>query len=217
MWTRTAAEMTITLYIIRHGATKSNKRHAYLGNTNEPLSNEGGEQIIYYNEAGRYPKEKDNPLIFSSPMLRCLQTKDILYPDTRAILLPEWKEIDFGRFEGKNYQDLNGDPDYQRWIDSGGVTAFPGGESRDEFVKRSMAGLEWCIECMEDYKQKGAVCVVHGGTIMAIMSSLTGGDYYDYQVKNGQGYEIELSIKNNNVQLEKLTPIAMEEAEEKDK
>lgn len=217
MWTRTAAEMTITLYIIRHGATKSNKRHAYLGNTNEPLSNEGGEQIIFYNEAGRYPKEKDNLRIFSSPMLRCLQTKDILYPDTRAILLPEWKEIDFGRFEEKNYQDLNGDPDYQRWIDSGGVTAFPGGESRDEFVKRSMAGLEWCIECMEDYKQKSAVCIVHGGTIMAIMSSLTGGDYYDYQVKNGQGYEIELSIKNNNVKLEKLTPIAMEEAEEKDK
>ena len=217
MWTGTAAEMTITLYLIRHGATKSNKRHAYLGNTNEPLSNEGGEQIIFYNEAGRYRKEKDNLLIFSSPMLRCLQTKDILYPDTRAILLPEWKEIDFGRFEGKNYQDLNGDPDYQRWIDSGGVTAFPGGESRDEFVKRSMAGLEWCIECMEDYKQKSAVCIVHGGTIMAIMSSLTGGDYYDYQVKNGQGYEIELSIKNNNVQLEKMTPIAMEEAEEKDK
>lgn len=217
MWTRTAVEMTITLYIIRHGATKSNKRHAYLGNTNEPLSNEGGEQIIFYNEAGKYPKEKDNLLILSSPMLRCLQTKDILYPDTRAILLPEWKEIDFGRFEGKNYQDLNGDPDYQRWIDSGGVTAFPGGESRDEFVKRSMAGLEWCIECMEDYKQKSAVCIVHGGTIMAIMSSLTGGDYYDYQVKNGQGYEIELSIKNNNVKLEKLTPIAMEEAEEKDK
>lgn len=217
MWTRTAAEMTITLYIIRHGATKSNKRHAYLGNTNEPLSNEGGEQIIFYNEAGRYPEEKDNLLIFSSPMLRCLQTKDILYPDTRAILLPEWKEIDFGRFEGKNYQDLNGDPDYQRWIDSGGVTAFPGGESRDEFVKRSISGLEWCIACMEDYKQKSAVCIVHGGTIMAIMSSLTGGDYYDYQVKNGQGYEIELSIKDNNVQLEKLTPIAMEEAEEKDK
>ena len=47
MWTRTAAEMTITLYIIRHGATKSNKRHAYLGNTNEPLSNEGGEQISF--------------------------------------------------------------------------------------------------------------------------------------------------------------------------
>jgi len=180
--------MTIPLYIIRHGATKSNKRHAYLGNTNEPLSNEGGEQIIFYNEAGRYPKEKDNLLIFSSPMLRCLQTKDILYPDTRAILLPEWKEIDFGRFEGKNYQDLNGDPDYQRWIDSGGVTAFPGGESRDEFVKRSMAGLEWCIECMEDYKQKSAVCIVHGGTIMAIMSSLTGGGYYDYQGKKGQGY-----------------------------
>lgn len=199
------------------GPRSPNKRHAYLGNTNEPLSNEGGEQIIFYKKLEDIPKEKDNLLIFSSPMLRAFRQRIFCIPDTRAILLPEWKEIDFGRFEGKNYQDLNGDPDYQRWIDSGGVTAFPGGESRDEFVKRSMAGLEWCIECMEDYKQKSAVCIVHGGTIMAIMSSLTGGDYYDYQVKNGQGYEIELSIKNNNVQLEKLTPIAMEEAEEKDK
>ena len=38
---------------------------------------------------------------------------------------------------------------------------------------------------------------------MAIMSSLTGGDYYDYQVKNGQGYEIELSIKNNKCAVRK--------------
>ena len=110
--------MTITLYIIRHGATKSNKRHAYLGNTNEPLSNEGGEQIIFYNEAGRYPKEKDNLLIFSRPMLRCLQTKDILYPDTRAILLPEWKEIDFGRFEGCLLYTSAARQPYGEWLDS---------------------------------------------------------------------------------------------------
>ena len=155
---------------------------------------------------------KEESRLFFIMKLEDIQKKKIIF-----LFSQDWREMDFGDFEGKNYQDLNGDPDYQRWIDSGGVTAFPGGESRDEFVKRSMAGLEFCIECMKDYKQKSAVCIVHGGTIMAIMSSLTGGDYYDYQVKNGQGYEIELSIKNNKVQLEKLTPIAMEEAEEKDK
>ena len=208
------SENQIELIMIRHGATKANEEHRYLGNTDESLSVQGITILQKEKNNGTYPMIDK---LFTSPMKRCMQTVEILYPDIQPVIVPDWREMDFGDFEGKNYQDLNGDPDYQRWIDSGGVTAFPGGESRDEFVKRSMAGLEWCIECMEDYKQKSAVCIVHGGTIMAIMSSLTGGDYYDYQVKNGQGYEIELSIKNNNVQLEKLTPIAMEEAEEKDK
>ena len=68
MWTRTAAEMTITLYIIRHGATKSNKRHAYLGNTNEPLSNEGGEQIIFIINLEDIQKKK---IIFLFSQVQC--------------------------------------------------------------------------------------------------------------------------------------------------
>ena len=210
MWTGTAAEMTITLYIIRHGATKSNKRHAYLGNTNEPLSNEGGEQIIFYNEAGRYPKEKDNLLIFSSPMLRCLQTKDILYPDTRAILLPEWKEIDFGRFEGKNYQDLQEDPRYQKWIDSNGTLPFPNGESRENFIKRSKQGLyAMCKELSKtvrsaDMKHVVIGMIVHGGTIMALLSSFYGGEYFDHQTANGKGYGCKLCCDGEHIHFEDL-------------
>ena len=30
--------------------------------------------------------------------------------------------------------------------------------------------------------------VVHGGTIMALLSHFTGGEYFDYQAKCGQGY-----------------------------
>lgn len=211
MRTGTTTEMTITLYLIRHGATASNKRHAYLGRTNEPLSNEGGAQILFYKKAGIYPDLCNDFLTFSSPLIRCLQTKDLLYPDNLAILVPEWMEMDFGRFEGKNYQDLNGDPDYQRWIDSNGMIAFPEGESRAEFIARSMAGLKWCIDCMEEKMQTSAVCIVHGGTIMAILSSLTGGDYYDYQVKNGQGYKLVLSLnKDRSVKGMHLTPLTQE-------
>ena len=106
------------------GATKSNKASRLSWKYKRAIINEGRRADYFYNKAGRYPKEKDNHSYFLKSNASMLQTKDILYPDTRAILLPEWKEIDFGRFEGKNYQDLNGDPDYQRWIDSGGVTAF---------------------------------------------------------------------------------------------
>lgn len=30
--------------------------------------------------------------------------------------------------------------------------------------------------------------IVHGGTIMALLSKYCGGDYYDYHVGNGRGY-----------------------------
>lgn len=52
--------------------------------------------------------------------------------------------MDFGAFEGHNYQELAGDPAYQRWIDSGGTLPFPEGESREEFIRRNVAGYEKC-------------------------------------------------------------------------
>lgn len=211
MRTESTTEMTITLYLIRHGATASNKRHAYLGQTNEPLSNEGSAQILSYKDAGIYPVKQRDMLIFSSPLCRCIQTKNLLYQDSSAILIPEWMEMNFGRFEGKNYQDLNGNPDYQRWIDSGGTIAFPEGESRAEFIARSLAGFEWCIKYIKEKSQTKAACIVHGGTIMAILSSLTGSDYYDYQVKNGQGYKLVLILgKNNSVQVMHIAPLVQE-------
>ncbi len=67
------------------------------------------------------------PYVFVSPMLRCRQTAEILFPQIPQIEIDPWREMDFGEFEGKNYAQLNGDPRYQAWIDSGGTLAFPGG------------------------------------------------------------------------------------------
>lgn len=207
MWTGSETEMTITLYLIRHGATPSNKRHAYLGKTDEALSDEGRKQILSYKGEGVYPSISNDLLVMSGPMLRCIQTRKLIYPDCKEFVIPEWTEIDFGRFEGKNYQELNGDPDYQSWIDSGGLLAFPGGESRKTFIKRSLEGFARCLEQLINHKKERAACVVHGGTIMAVVSSLTGGDYYDYQVKNGQGYQLVLVVKDGNVQIKKVAAL----------
>ena len=56
--------------------------------------------------------------------------------------IPEFAECRFGEFEYKNYAELNGNSDYQRYIDSGGTTAFPGGETKSEFTDRVMRGFE---------------------------------------------------------------------------
>ena len=112
---------------------------------------------------------------------------------SEIIEIPEWTEIDFGDFEGKNYQELNGNADYQRWIDSGGSIAFPNGESREAFIERSMQGLENMIEYARE-KICQIYAVLHGGNIMAIMYTLLGGQYFDYQVKPAEGYRLLVDV-----------------------
>ena len=87
----------------------------------------------------------------------------------------------------KNYQELSFNQDYQKWIDSNGELPFPNGESKAEFIKRSMRGFRQLLEEVKDStKPLTIAAVVHGGTIMSIASSILGKDYYDYQVRNGE-------------------------------
>ena len=42
---------------------------------------------------------------------------------------------------------------------------------------------------------KRAAAVVHGGTIMALLSSYGTGDYFDYQCPNGEGYFVQVHFR----------------------
>ena len=200
------------IFWIRHGETPSNKEHRYLGGrTDESLSKEGRSFLEREKEAGRYSKAE---LLFSSPMKRCLETGAILYPDQESRKIEAFREMDFGTFEGKNYQELNGNPAYQAWIDSNGTLPFPEGESREDFICRCQEGFFEMLReieglCSKNVGEKGPIgekteiplkiaAVVHGGTIMALFSSFYGGEYFDYQVKNGGGYRCMLRFEKGS-------------------
>ena len=178
MRNRTEDQIEIYLTLIRHGATLSNKEGRYLGKTDEALSPDGIRTLEKSVTDRIYPIAD---VLFSGPMKRCLETAQILYPGQTPICIPEWTEMDFGAFEGYNYQELSGNPAYQRWIDSGGTLPFPEGESREEFIRRSVAGYE--------------KMVYHMKRIMALLGHFLGGEYFDYQVKCGQGYSGRLAFK----------------------
>jgi len=167
--------------LIRHGQTRGNLEHRYIGGrTDEPLCPQGIEKL----KLREYPKVQR---VFVSPMLRCRQTAEILYPDIKPEMIEDFRECDFGAFENKSYQELSGQADYQAWIDSLGERPFPGGESRAQFAKR-------CADAFEELTNQGinedCALIVHGGTIMAIMEryAVSKRSYYDFQVKNGEGY-----------------------------
>ena len=56
------------------------------------------------------------------------------------------------------------------------------------------------------------VTIVHGGTIMAVLSSLTGVEYFDFQVKNGEGYETVLEWIQGRWKITSLTKIGCEDS-----
>ncbi|MCM1049747.1 MAG: histidine phosphatase family protein [Clostridiales bacterium] len=198
-------ENKVTLILIRHGATKANEEHRYLGKTNEPLAEKGREILKSYKAKKLYP---DVDYLFSSPMRRCIDTAKIIYPSLTPIVIPEWEEIDFGRFEYKNYEELKNDAQYQKWIDSQGVLDFPEGERRADFMQRCKSGfIKMCNELNKAAVKDGkkdimAGMVVHGGTIMSIMSLYAGGNYFDYQVLNGRGYVCSMENINGGEMLD---------------
>lgn len=157
------------LILIRHSITAGNQEHRYIGSrTNEPLCTAG--IILAQQKAAELASLFPSPeLVLTSPMRRCIQTAEILFPGAALQDVNGLQECDFGDFEGKNYAELSGNPVYQAWIDSGGTMAFPGGESREAFVERCCTALE---RALQNRQETTIAAVVHGGTIMAVLSAL---------------------------------------------
>ena len=197
---RNRSENQIELYLIRHGATKANREHRYLGRTEEPLSEEGREALKAFQKKGICPDPASLQALFVSPMERCRETAELLFGDCEQHMIPEFREMDFGLFEGKNYQDLRGNAQYQAWIDSNGTLPFPKGESREDFIARCRRGFEEMLRIVtaegisRNEERKNIAAVVHGGTIMAVCSSFTDGEYFDFQIGNGEGYRCKVTV-----------------------
>lgn len=175
----------IKIYLIRHSVTEGNLKRRYIGKTDEPLCRQGIELL----DACEYPKAE---IVFSSPLKRCIQTAEIIYPDKEIHIIQELAECDFGLFENRNYEELSDVPAYQEWVDSNGMLPFPGGESKEAFSMRCLKGFEQALKWCRSEGIRSASLVVHGGTIMSIMEHYAQPplDYYDFQIGNGEGYEL---------------------------
>ncbi|MCM1577800.1 MAG: histidine phosphatase family protein [Ruminococcus sp.] len=172
------------IIFIRHGKTEGNLEKKYIGRTDELLCAKGIGEL----KSRKYP---DCEIVVTSGMKRCIQSAKIIYPEKNPIVIDGLGECDFGDFENKNYIELSDDPRYQKWIDSGGKTAFPNGEDPCDFKKRVISAFEKTAGVLKEYSVISLV--VHGGTIMSVLEkyAVPKKDYYDYRTENGGGYITE--------------------------
>ena len=95
------------IYLLRHGLTEYNAEKRYQGQRDIPLSAAGRAVLC---RADISPKT-----VYITPLCRTRQTAEVLFPGAKLIEIAGLKEMCFGSFEGRNYIEMEHDPDYLAW------------------------------------------------------------------------------------------------------
>ena len=181
------------LYLLRHSLTRANERRLYCGWTDLPLSAAGIRLAkVRALEAPLPPFD----LRVDSGLRRAKETVFYLSNNNTDRSLSDLREMNFGRFEMRGYEELRDDPDYKAWImDETGHVACPGGESRALFCARVLRGGGALLRIPGER----VLAVCHGGVIVTLMKAWFPDEergFYEWQPGPCRGYRVVLDEGN---------------------
>jgi len=172
-----------TIILIRHGQTAYNASHRYVGFSNPPLNEKGQWQIQRL--AGELQNKAVNK-VYSSDLLRAHQSATILF-EQQITKLPAFREMNFGIFEGLNYQEIMSHHSqiYQKWITAPEKVKIPQGESLQEVTCRVNHQLKLLLK---EHTDQTIAIVTHSGPIKIILSAVLKAElndiFWDIEQKN---------------------------------
>lgn len=181
------------LILIRHGTTQGNLEKRFIGTLDVPLAPQGEE--LARQVGPTLPRVEH---IYRSPLMRCRQTAQLLWPGVAMTVIDELRETDFGPFEGKNHEELKDDPLYQAWIGQGdrlNFAAMPVGETAEQVVDRVSIGLEKLVKDADAHGFARVGVVSHGGALMGLLSKYgrPEREYYGWMCPNCGGFRMALN------------------------
>ena len=180
---------TIHIYLIRHGMTEYNAQKKYMGYTDEPVIQE---KLEDYEVLRTILKKETIDTIYSSDLIRCQQTASYLFSEQSFILDRRLREISFGDWEGKTYEQLKHIPAYCNWLSNWETESIPNGEDGMRFRERVMQFLQENILLGDNLGKRFAI-VTHGGVIRHIVSALYDElGYWDVDVEFGKAIVMEI-------------------------
>lgn len=187
-------EYKINISLIRHSTTYANENKLYYGFSDIPLSSKGIEILHNIKRDMVYIPYQ---LFITSGLKRANQTMEILFTDN-YLINEKFKEINFGDFELKSYEDLKNDKSYLHWIEDTQNNEIPNGELKKDFDKRIFLGFEEVYKYALKNEIKNVVIVCHSGVIATIMQKLLpleNKTFYDWAPSYGRGYAIFFNYK----------------------
>lgn len=174
--------------LVRHGKTEYNERRQYCGALDPDLS-DLGRQELERSDAKPFLRDHAPDMVFCSPMKRTLQTAAILLDgkEVPLVAVPELREIDFGDFEGRSYEDMKDDPAYTAWLDTNCEGPIPGGDFPDLFRDDVAVCFESLLETCRTEGVERALVVSHGGVLGTILERFAEPEkhWYEYNFPCG--------------------------------
>ena len=179
------------IHLIRHGRTQANEEGLYVGRTDLPLSPGGLNALLALREKGGYPTAGR---FFTSPLMRCRQTLEVLYPGCRQEVVEGLAECDFGRWEGRSAASLQQDASFRDWI-AGKRAEIPEGEDAAVFQRRVTAAFEELVRELMRAGDTEAVVCTHGGVIMMLMAAyaLPRAPMHEWAADDGCGFTLRIT------------------------
>ena len=172
----------VVIALFRHGVTEENKRKAYLGWNDSPLCPVS--HPISFSE--------NYQCYFSSDLQRCVGTAERIFPTTSPHLLKELREMNFGKWEGKTYEDLKENSLYRQWLADPHTHCPPDGESFHEFTTRVDSGWAKITEEILTSTVESCAVITHGGVIRYLLSRFSPlpKEFWAWSVNHDQGYKL---------------------------
>ncbi len=180
------------LSLIRHGRTEANDKGIYIGRTDYPLCEKGIAEL--YNKMDKYVYPRVAK-VYTSPLMRCTETAEILFPDTSIVCVDDLIEMNFGKFDGKSAEELVELPEFKEWLHGGAECAPPEGESMADVQLRIFKSLALIIEDMMTNDLRHCAVVTHGGIITSMVAGfgLPKIDPAELRPEFGEGYDIHIT------------------------
>jgi len=195
--------MATKLILIRHAQTAWNSAKRYSGFIDVALNAEGK------SEAGKLEKRLKNEeinRIYCSDRIRAVQTARIIFKNSKINLIPDLREMHFGRFEGLTYKQImkKYPAIYRKWLKDPSSITIPKGESLNNFKKRITGALKKIISLN---KNKTVAVVSHGGAISIFINTILKSKDFCKQIPNSASLSI-IEYKNNKPNIRLLNDTA---------
>lgn len=159
----------LKLILIRHGETDYNAMMRYCGFSDPPLNAKGKFQAVRLAERLRNLKSER---VIASNLQRAYQTAAILFGNRHVETDANFREMNFGIFEGLKHEEImvRHAYIYRHWIEDQVNVSIPCGESVIDLNKRVMESLGLILKDYENRDGEKIVAIVtHGGPIRVIM------------------------------------------------
>ena len=158
------------ILLIRHCETNYSVKHRYCGASDPSLNCLGRKQAKVLRGT---LKNIGIDKVYSSSLKRAYETSRLIYPNYPIQKLNDFREIDFGIFEGLKYEEIieRFPKLYKEWIDKPLEIKIPGMESLKGLAKRVERGL---FSIQSRHQDETVAIVTHGGPIRVILCKLRG-------------------------------------------